>query len=232
MVHVNRSIGIGLAALHFAGLASFAVLLGGCDAALPPATSPTAALATPGGDQSSVVFIMPNTRCDGLGYYIVADESGNFVGNLAFGTRVAATVSPGMHVFYAWSSLDLRYEVIPSWNASAATRVTLARGETQYVTIMPSLYPNCQVWPIMEMTAIKDGRDPDVLSMISNTKPVAADLAAGQSELNAKPALFQTNLELGKWKLRRLEVDEARRERRDAIAAELGWAGYSQAPSH
>jgi hypothetical protein len=236
MVYVNRSMGTALAALHLVALVGLTGLLAGCEDPLPPATSPTAALAAPVGDQGSVVFVMPHTKCDGLGYYVIADEDGHFIGNIAFGTRLAVSVRPGAHAYYSWSSLDLRYSVNQNWNPQAAVRVTVGRAETQYVTIMPSLYPNCQVWPLMEMSSDSSRRKKDfadLQAMLADTKPVVADVAAGQAELDSKPAFFQTNLELGAWKLYRIELEDARRERREAIAAELGWAGYSrEQPQH
>jgi hypothetical protein len=217
MVNEGRTRSLLLAATCFAAL-----VCGGCETELPPATVPVAALAAPAPGQGSIVFVRPESQCDRSDYTIIADEQGNFVGNVVPGTRIAQPVSPGTHVFYSWSSYDLRIEKEPNFNTAGAVRVTVAPSETRYVslTIFRSHY-DCTDWPIIEMHAArKPGELADVQSMVASTKPVGVDRAAGQALLDAKPNLLQTNLDHGRWKLARLDDQHAREERSKATQAE------------
>jgi hypothetical protein len=56
--------------------------------------------------------------------------------------------------------------------------------------------------------------------MVRKAKAYVADRAAGQAALNAKPALLQTNLELGRIRLQRLEESKAVDDRRAALQDE------------
>jgi hypothetical protein len=217
MVNEIRTRRVLLAATCFVG-----IVCSGCEAELPPATARVPALAAPAPGQGSVVFVRPESQCDRSDYTILADDQGNFVGNVGPGTRIAQSVSPGTHIFYSWSSYDLRVEKEPNFNAAGAVRVTVAPSETRYVTVtMYRPHYECQEWPVVEMHAAhKPGELADVQSMVSSTKPVAVDRAAGQALLDAKPNLLQTNLDQGRWKLLKLDDQHAREERSKATQAE------------
>jgi len=181
----------------------------------------TVVLAGPQGNDASVVFVRPESSCDKGDYSIVVDDHGRFVGNVAPGTQVAIPVKPGTHTFYAWSSLDLRVEREPSFNSVAAARVNAVASQTAYVTLTVSRpHFECFDWAWVEMTT-RDLLSTDLQTWIHTTRPVVADRAAGQAALNARPALLQTDLELGQAKLQRLDDLAAREERRQALAAEV-----------
>jgi hypothetical protein len=217
MLNETRTRSVLLAATCFAAL-----FCGGCETELPPATAPVAALAAPAPGQGSIVFVRPESQCDRSDYTIVADEQGNFVGNIGPGTRIAHPVTPGTHVFYSWSSYDLRIEKEPNFNTTGAVRVTVAPSETRYVTLlMYRPHYECQDWPVLEMNAARrPGELVDVQGMVASTKPVGVDRAAGQALLDAKPNLLHTNLDHGRWKLLRLDDQNAREERTKATQAE------------
>jgi hypothetical protein len=216
MVHLIRSTWAVLAATCFVGL------LGGCERELPPATALGGPVVpTPAPGQGAVVCIRPTSACDESDYSVVVDERGRFVGNVDPGTRVDVSVSPGSHAFYSWSSLDLRMEVLTSFNAAAAVRVDVVPSETQFVTLNVIGAPHCLPWPIVEMTAARTpGALANAKDLLASTKPVIADRVAGQAALDAKPNLLQTNIELARFKLQQLEEAQAHDDRRAAIAAE------------
>jgi urease beta subunit len=212
MIHQERCKRFVLAASCFVGL------LGGCAVTMPPAMAPASELPAPAAGQGSVVFVQPETPCDGLGFSVVVDDHGRFVGNVASGTRVAVAVRPGTHVFYSWSVLDLRFERDQNINMSAATRVRVGPSETKYVGIGPLLgRRQCLDLPVMEMTELTPAQ---VDGALQATQPVVADRAAGQADLDSKPFLLRTNLELGRWKLERLDDIKAHEIRRASLVAE------------
>jgi hypothetical protein len=202
---------------------SLAVLVCGCDHQLPPMATAAATLPAPGPREASIVFVKPVSPCDTIGYSVVVDEQGHFVGNLTPGTRVAYPVSPGTHVFYGWSSLDLRLDRVPNFNTAAAIRVDAVEGQTEYVALLvfkPGI--DCQTWALIDMYHVKphDGLWGDLQSWLGATTPLAVDRVAGQAALDAKPAFLQTYLELGQWKLHRLDNEKAHKDRREALRAE------------
>jgi hypothetical protein len=178
-------------------------------------------LSAPQPGDASVVFVRPESSCDGGDYSIVVDDHGRFVGNVAPGTRVSVPVRPGTHIFYAWSSLDLRVEKEPNFNPVAAVRVNAVPSQTEYVSLTDSRHHfECNAWMSVEMTP-QDVLSSDLAGWLNSSKAVVADRGAGQAALNARPALLQTDLELGQAKLQRLDELHAREERRRALTAEL-----------
>jgi hypothetical protein len=65
-----------------------------------------------------------------------------------------------------------------------------------------------------------EGGVDEIDSVLRRTRPVAADRAAGQALLDAKPAVLQSYLELGRWKMQHLDDVDAHKEREDALRAE------------
>src|SRR5579883_2690291 len=86
------------------------LLLPACERPLPPAMARASAMPQGEAGSSQIVFVRPVSPCDAGDYSTIVDAAGHFVGQLAPGTRFAASVAPGPHVFYAWDSIDLRFE--------------------------------------------------------------------------------------------------------------------------
>jgi hypothetical protein len=170
--------------------------------------APVASLAEPGPGEASVVFVRPVSACDGVTYSVIVDEQGHFVGNMPPGTRLASSVTPGKHTFFAWSCglNDMRVEQLPpGFIAVGAATVDVLPGQTQYVAIMRP--PPCgnRAWPThwrMRRVPRNSGLWPDLVGWLGSTAPLVADLAAGQASLDENPALLKTYLELGQRTLR------------------------------
>jgi hypothetical protein len=203
-------------------LLGLSALVWGCGIDLPPATTPAAALPGPAPRGASVVFARPPSVCDSNEYTIVVDERGRFVGNLAPGTRLAYPVTPGRHAFYAWSNFDLRLGINANFNPAAAEHVEAVEGQTYYVAVILNKSGSyCPPWLPPELKGADTATDPgDVASWLRSTTPVDVDRVAGQAKLDSKPALLRTYMELGQWKLQRLDEENARTDRRDEIRTE------------
>jgi hypothetical protein len=203
--------------------ATASAVLAGCNHELPPATTIAASLPGPAGNDGSVVFVRPSSPCDTSGYSIVVDEHGRFVGNVDPGTQIAASVAPGPHVFYAWSSLDLRVEAVPAFNTVAAARVEVAPGQTQHVALIVNRPTyNCLDWAVVDLRVIgqSDAYWDELQEALHTAQPVNVDVPAGQATLDAKPALLREYLEMGHTKLVHLEELHAREAQRRAVRAE------------
>jgi hypothetical protein len=201
--------------------AALALLLPGCGREIPPAMT-LATSATPvDPGAATVVFVRPLSPCDTSDYSIVADEAGHFVGNVAPGTQLAVPVSPGPHVYYAWSNRDLRVAREPNFNPVGAARVNARASEARYVALVvrtrEASTSRCWRWAIVDLRSVpRDGPFADeVLSWTRSTKLLTADQASGQATLDADPLLLQSNLELGSRKM-----TSARPRRRTATPSE------------
>jgi len=213
------------ASAHVVLFATASAVLAGCTHELPPATTVAASLPGPSGSDGSVVFVRPVSQCDTSGYTIVADENGRFVGNVEPGTQISASVTPGTHVFYAWSSLDLRVEAVPAFNTVAATRVDVSPSQTQYVAIIVNRPTyNCLDWAIVNLRAVgqHDHYWDELQGALHSAQPMNVDTAAGQAILDAKPALLREYLGLGRTKMERLDEQRARDTQRRAVRLETG----------
>ena len=176
--------------LLLAPLALLAASLGGCNHPLPPAMTLSTAIAAPAPGSASVIFARPKTSCDTTGYTVVVDEQGRFVANVAPGTQVAASVTPGTHAFFGWSNVDQRIGSNPAFNPVAATRVEASPSEPSYVLDDHEPGFNCLDWAIVDLhVADLHGSDSDELRTYLITpcrrRPI---LARGQRSLEARPA--------------------------------------------
>jgi hypothetical protein len=209
-----------LAAFPVMAASGFALLSLGC-LQLPPSSTVATSLPGPGTHEASVVFVRPVSACDTADYLVISDSHGRFVGNVAPGTKVAIAVAPGQHTFYGWNNLDLRFGTEPNFNPATAERVNAVEGQTYYVALV-AFRPCHQARSISEMALVAPGGGlwGDVQDWLKSTTPIQVDRQAGQAALDARPALLQTYLELGEWKLRRLDDERARKERYEAILAE------------
>lgn len=208
--------------LLLAPLALLAASLGGCNHPLPPAMTLSTAIAAPAPGSASVIFARPKTSCDTTGYTVVVDEQGRFVANVAPGTQVAASVTPGTHAFFGWSNVDQRIGSNPAFNPVAATRVEASPSEPSYVLLTISKPGfNCLDWAIVDLhVADLHGSDSDELrDVLDHTVPTEANLARGQRSLEARPARLRAYLALGERKLTFL--DEAAARERAAKAARV-----------
>lgn len=212
--------------LKYMPFAAMAVLIAACGRDVPPAMSPAAALPSPGAGQASVVFVRPSTACDTSEYSIVVDEGGHFVGNVAPGTQTAVPVTPGVHVYYSWSNVDLRSEKDPAFNPVAATRVNALASETQYVALVVQMrgdsgVTRCNSRSFVSMQRVAPHQEAweDLQESLHGAQPLVPDQGAGQLALNTNPALLQTHLELGQSKLRAMDNYWAHKTRRDAERA-------------
>jgi hypothetical protein len=200
----HRAFVRALAASTMLALAPFALLA--CERSIPPAmsiASPSAAEPAPG--PSTVVFVRPGSPCDGSDYWVVVDAQGRFVGHLAPGTKVAASVEPGSHVYYAWSSVDLRTVVgTPDFNPVAAVRVGSDPGHTGYVALIVlqrnSTVTRCEPYALVNMMAVTAG-DRDLGEWLAESKLLVADRSRGQALLDSNPAKLRNELALGRAKL-------------------------------
>ena len=118
--------------MNRAGLLLVALSVTACAAYRPPFTQggPVAPSA-PG--EATVVFLWPMTSCDPAGYFTVATAGGRFVGNVARGTQLRASLPAGATTFLAWNA-DIE------GTAGASSRETvpvlqadLREGRTYYV---------------------------------------------------------------------------------------------------
>jgi hypothetical protein len=155
--------------------------------------------------ESQVVLVRPRSPCDTGDYTVVVDDRGGFVANVAPGTRAAITFPPGMHILYAWSSRDVRYDKEPNFDPVAATRVTTAAGETKYVAlrvVMREVAINrCYRYAPVVLRHLQAGEE--AAEEIAATQPLAADRAAGQAELGRDAARLKEHLAFGEERLRR-----------------------------
>jgi len=182
--------------------------------------TPIASLAEPGGGEASVVFVRPVSPCDGVQYSVVVDEQGHFVGNVTPGTRVAFPVVPGGHTFFVWSSAlnDRRVDQLPpGFIAVGAARVEALAGQTQYVAILRPPPCGSHAWPAtfsVRRVPRNSSLWPDLLTWLGQSRPVGADLAAGQAALDANPALLKSYLALGQ---KTLQIHDAVRDERRSL---------------
>jgi hypothetical protein len=204
------------------GLAACALSLG-CRHELPPATVEAAALPPPAPGEGSVVFVRPRSSCDESDYTVIVNDQGRFVGNLAPGTLLSVSAAPGVHVFYAWSSLDQRIEKEPNFNPVSAVRVLVNGGgrESQVVGLFSAKpHFDCAGSNVFMTHLGTEFTSSEAHELVRQNQPVTADLASGQAALDAHPALLHTYLELGETKLRRNEEMHAREARRIAVHEE------------
>jgi hypothetical protein len=201
----------------------FAVLLAGCADQLPPAMTQTSSLAG-GASGASVVFVRPSSACDTDDYEVLVDSHGRFLGNLPPSSHMTVAVAPGPHVFYAWSSRDLRYPQEPGFNAVSAVRMNVTSAEPQYIALLTEKREllRCNEYALVDLVPVgqRDELWSDVQNWLGTTRPLMANRVTGQAGLDAKPAHLQSYLELGWAKLVRKETLEAREERREAETEE------------
>jgi hypothetical protein len=197
----------------------FAVLLAGCADKLPPAMTQASSF---GGAPSgpTIVFVRPSSACDTNDYEVLVDGHGRFLGNLPPSSHTAVAVAPGPHVFYAWSSRDLRYPQEPGFNAVSAIRVNVTAREPQYIALLTEKRESlrCNEYALVDLLPVgeHDALWGDVQDWLGTTKPLLSNRLTGQADLDAKPAHLQSYLELGWAKLVRTESLGAREERREA----------------
>ncbi len=155
--------------------------------------------------------------CDVGDYSVIVDAHGHFVGQLAPGTGVVATVAPGEHVFFGWSSIDLRDGRCPQLNPVAAVRVNTAVASTSCVALIVrqrgSTLTRCDRHAAIDMLVV--GEASPVLENASDdpTRLLPPDYVLGQAMLDAHPAMLRSYTELGRAKLILLDYyrDEERR---------------------
>jgi hypothetical protein len=191
----------------------------GCSHELPPAMAPTAATSQTVPDhEATIVMVRPESRCDTADYSIVVDDRGQFIGNLGPGTQLTVAMSPGTHVFYAWSNRDLRFEAHPEFNPVAAIRVNVAPLQTYHVALIvhesTATSRGCNRYAFVDMVPVRANGPycEDLQGWLKSTKPLAADGQAGQAMLAANSAMTQSYLDLGRAKLQQLDERRARRE--------------------
>ncbi len=193
-------------------LATITTLAAGCGTTVPPAMSPAMTpAASPTTDVATVVFARPRSGCDTSDYTVVTDDRGHFVANIAPGTQAAVTRAPGPHVFYAWSSRDVRYDKEPGFNPVAATRLQAQAGQTRTVlfrVIMRDMLSNrCYPYAPVAMHHVAP-TDTATAQEIAGLDRLDADSIAGQAELDRDPERLKVLLAFGAQRLRR--DDEAR----------------------
>lgn len=190
------------------------VALFGCATPLPPpAMAPAGASQRAAPEATRVVFVRPDSPCDAGDYSTIVDASGRFVANLSPGARVAAPTTPGTHVFYAWSSIDLRFEgQAQGFNPVAAVRVDAVPGTTSYVAILVtergSTVTRCDPYPLADLVAVTVGgpRWSDLEGWLSSTKALVAEPGPGQLWLDSNPAKRDSAMDLGRARLTELDV--------------------------
>jgi hypothetical protein len=194
------------------------LFLVGCGPKAPPAMLPASAEAMEQG--TSVVFVRARTACDTSDHITVIDDGGRFVANLTPGTRSAARLQPGTHVFYAWENRDLRWESHPEWNPVGAVRVVVPEGDTKFVAVhvnnaRDASVTRCWAYAPVEMHAIAS---PD--ASVADTDPLVPRQADGQAMLDEAPVTLQSHVELGRRKLREIDAARERNARRELESAE------------
>jgi hypothetical protein len=214
---MSRSSGIVAIAVAFLATA--------CERALPPAMTVADAAAQAAPAASRVVFVRPTDPCDGSDYSIVVDGRGRFVGHVAPGTQVVAEVAPGPHVFFSWSSIDLRDDLYPQFNPVSAVRVNASPESTRYVALVVrqrgSTVTRCGRYAETDLVPIRldDSLSHDLIGSLSSIQLLAADASRGQAMLDSNPARLQSHLELGRAKLVLLDYYRADHRRRAAEKA-------------
>lgn len=189
--------------------------LAACAPRIPPAMAPTTGDVAPTAEAAAVVFVRPATPCGTSTYTIVADEAGRFLGSISQGTRFSVRAAPGPHVYYAWSNLELPLDRPPMINPVLGLRADAAAGDTTYVVLSASSGGGGRNNRCTEssMAVFRDVRRNDarwdaVRGWLASTQPLEPDVAAGQAELDRRPAEVRRRLELGQMRLR--QDDEAR----------------------
>jgi hypothetical protein len=197
--------------------------LSGCHRGeLPPATTLAVSSPATGPGESAIVFMRPPSPCDESDYTVVVDDEGHFVGNIAPGTRVQLSVTPGVHTFFAWSSLDQRVEYQPAYLPVAAVRVNATGPQTDYVALLiHKIQHECRT-SVADMEVVGNDADTlaDVQQWLAATTAVQPDRRSGQAALDSKSALLGAYLDMGHAKLRLIEQGRLQDERYNAIRAE------------
>jgi hypothetical protein len=156
--------------------------------------------AVPG--EGIVVIVRPPNACTTAGSLVFVDEHGDYVGESAPQSYFAASLSEGDHALYAWD---------PYWrnqDAVVVTRVTVERNHPAYVEVTTGGAPyelrkTCG-HGLAELHVVgKNNAELD--DWLRETKPYAADRAAGRRWLDAHAADTQRHVELGARKLEALD---------------------------
>jgi len=204
-----------------APFAQLALVFAGCADALPPGTTPVAAApVAPGPERALVTFVRPVSTCDTGEWAVVVDEHGQFVADIASGTRVYLETSPGVHHFYAWSSVPLESSDL-GINPVGAVRVATRAGESAFVAVE---YPQpCQSRSAFELQGISaDGpRGGELREWLADTTAVSSDRAARQAALEASPVHLRRHIDLGEAKLRQLDEQRDRASRHAKLLHEV-----------
>jgi hypothetical protein len=197
-----------------------ATVLVSCTDALPPATRLASTLAPQGANDARVLFVRPLSPCDSGQYAVVVDDRGRFVGNVAAGTQLALPTTPGNHVFYAWTNIDVLRSGTASTKAVAAVRVVAVRGETSVVALESDT--PCHTGELFAMRAMagRHASGDELKGWLASTQPVDVDRASGQHALDASPAHLTAYLELGAEKLRANDERAAKSDRLNAVRHE------------
>jgi hypothetical protein len=194
------------------------VFLIGCERGVPPAMSKAPSLDAPAAGDATVVFARVRNACDTSDHTVIVDDAGHFVANVMPGSRVSAAVAPGTHVFYAWSSRDVRSEKEPMFNPVSAIRVYATEEAPVYVAlIVPFRHGSvtrCMGYGLVELALASPSDE------LRDTQPLVADRGVGQAALDAAPAHLEAHLELGRAKLAALDDAAARAARRARERAE------------
>ena len=192
-----------------------------CVDALPPGTTAASPLTGPTPDVAQVTFVRPVSSCDTGEYLVVVDEVGHLLAKMSPGTQVAATVSPGRHVVYAWSAVDVHLDSEPGFNPVGAVRVNAHRGETKYVAV--EIDSPCRFNRVtfdLHVMGEKSPRWSEMKEWLDKTSPVTVDLVAGQADLASRPAHLQRHLEFGARTLHRRDQNRLRDQRTAALRRE------------
>lgn len=121
-------------------------------------------------DTATVVFVRPSSYGAAL-HPTILDEHGNFLGDAEPSSHFVATLPPGEHMFVVWAENTgpIRATLLPG--RVYFVEVAIKPGALQARAHLLAIAPDTEQWPKL--------RD-----WMADTKPIVADLVAGQAYLN------------------------------------------------
>jgi hypothetical protein len=112
-------------------IAAFAIL----DCALsPPPFTKSEALSPVIAGSSTVVFEWRITSCDSPGHYVLMSGDGRFIGTVARGTKLLASLPPGLTEIIAWNPV-MEEQSSPPEDTAVLTRFYLEQASTHHVAL-------------------------------------------------------------------------------------------------
>ena len=195
----------------------------------------------PDPDSSTVVFIRNGQPCETGGSYIVVSGQGQFLANLATGTRAEVRMAPGEHLIAAWNPRREQDVGLHAPQDVAVMAAHLLPGYVYYVhlaftpdasiaylapagELQPRAlpFPDCRgVYRRMELVPIEPGspRWGQIEDWNEETLAVAPESAAGQEYLDSDPDAVFEHLEIALHRLQRMSETELQQR---TLSPELG----------